>query len=105
GHPPRRISDPKTPSWVPKPADGVSPKNRVCDWRRRCLMGRVPRERRQKRQRVIKLNEETSQALSAQVEAFRRKFGREPSGDDPIFFDPDSDVPRPYPLDRVNLEL
>jgi hypothetical protein len=68
-------------------------------------MGRVASERRQKRQRVIKLNQETSQALSEQVEAFRRKFGREPSGDDPIFFDPDSDVPRPYPLDRVNLEL
>lgn len=34
-------------------------------------------------------------AMDAQREAFRDKFGRDPGPDDPIFFDPDADEPRP----------
>lgn len=33
--------------------------------------------------------------MEAQREAFRTKFGRDPDPDDPIFFDPDADEPRP----------
>jgi hypothetical protein len=33
--------------------------------------------------------------MDAQREAFRAKFGRDPGPDDPIFFDPDADEPRP----------
>jgi hypothetical protein len=35
--------------------------------------------------------------LKEQFEAFRKKFGREPKADDPIFFDPESDEPTPMP--------
>jgi hypothetical protein len=35
--------------------------------------------------------------LKEQFEAFRKKFGREPKADDPIFFDPESDQPTPMP--------
>lgn len=31
--------------------------------------------------------------IERQLEAFRAKFGREPGPDDPVFFDPDKDVP------------
>ena len=34
-------------------------------------------------------------ALRTQLAAFTAKFGRPPEGDDPIFFDPDADEPRP----------
>lgn len=34
-------------------------------------------------------------------EAFKEKFGREWQPGDPIFFDPDSDVPKPYPIDKM----
>jgi hypothetical protein len=35
-----------------------------------------------------------AEALEAQDEAFRNKFGREPGLEDPIFFDPDADQPQ-----------
>ena len=35
--------------------------------------------------------------LKEQFEAFRKKFGRDPKADDPIFFDPASDEPRLLP--------
>jgi hypothetical protein len=43
----------------------------------------------------VPLVPETKDVLEKQSAAFRKKFGREPSGDDPIFFDPDADEPRP----------
>ena len=42
------------------------------------------------------------QALEEQLWAFRAKFGRDPGPDDPLFFDPDADEPRP--LNRVAVE-
>jgi len=41
-------------------------------------------------------NKELHNALQTQFEAFKRKFGRNPGPGDPVFFDPDADVPRPY---------
>jgi hypothetical protein len=35
--------------------------------------------------------------LREQFDAFRKKFGRDPKADDPIFFDPESDEPSPMP--------
>jgi hypothetical protein len=35
--------------------------------------------------------------LKEQFEAFRKKFGRDPNADDPIFFDPERDEPSPMP--------
>ncbi|MFI2747265.1 hypothetical protein ACH5BA_13310 [Kitasatospora sp. NPDC018623] len=34
-------------------------------------------------------------AVQRQLARFREKFGREPGPDDPLFFDPDADEPRP----------
>jgi len=45
------------------------------------------------------------QAPKWQQEAFKEKFGREWQEGDPLFFDPDSDVPKPYPEDRMRREL
>ena len=33
--------------------------------------------------------------MKRQLEAFRKKFGREPGPNDPVFFDPDADEPTP----------
>jgi hypothetical protein len=36
--------------------------------------------------------------MAAQLRAFEEKFGRPPGPDDPVFFDPDADEPRPVSL-------
>jgi len=51
-----------------------------------------------KRVRTLHLSAETRRLLERQLEAFRAKFGREPGPDDPIFFDPAADHPRPLEL-------
>ena len=47
------------------------------------------------RSRRIPLSPEARQAIERQLEAFRRKFGRDPNDNDPILFDPDADDPVP----------
>jgi hypothetical protein len=42
----------------------------------------------------IPLTPRAMQILKRKREAFKEKFGREPGPDDPIFFDPNADVPR-----------
>jgi hypothetical protein len=39
--------------------------------------------------------------LAKQLYAFRKKFGRDPKPDEPIFFDPDADQPCPYPEHKL----
>ena len=41
------------------------------------------------------LRAEAPETIACQLEAFRKKFGRDPCPDDPIFFDPDADEPVP----------
>jgi len=53
---------------------------------------------------VLPLLEEARDALLRQKETFKAKFGREPGPNDPIFFDPNQDVPAPYPDDRMRRE-
>lgn len=48
----------------------------------------------------IPLDDESRKIIEHQLEAFRKKFGREPGPEDPIFFDPDADIPKPYDLER-----
>ena len=36
------------------------------------------------------------EVLEDRMRAFREKFGRDPGPDDPVFFDPNKDVPTPY---------
>ncbi len=43
----------------------------------------------------IPLSPEALEAIERQLEAFRRKFGRDPNDNDPILFDPDADEPVP----------
>jgi hypothetical protein len=43
--------------------------------------------------RHIPLSPEALEAIERQLEAFRRKFGRDPNDNDPILFDPDADDP------------
>jgi integrase len=45
--------------------------------------------------RHIPLSPEALEAIERQLEAFRRKFGRDPNDNDPILFDPDADDPVP----------
>ncbi len=35
------------------------------------------------------------EVMKRQLEAFRKKFGRDPGPDEPVFFDPDEDEPTP----------
>ncbi len=48
------------------------------------------------------LHAERPETIACQLEAFRRKFGRDPCPDDPIFFDPDAN--EPVPLDPQQYE-
>jgi hypothetical protein len=45
------------------------------------------------------------EAMERQAELFREKFGRDPGPEDPIFFDPDADEPRPFDLDIATREM
>ena len=50
------------------------------------------------------LEEEAARAMRKQLKAFRKKFGRDPGPNDPVFFDPNSDVPKqmdPEEFDKV----
>jgi hypothetical protein len=41
------------------------------------------------------LHADAPETIASQLEAFRKKFGRDPCPDDPIFFDPDANDPVP----------
>ena len=41
------------------------------------------------------LEQEAARAMRKQLKAFRKKFGRDPGPEDPVFFDPKKDVPTP----------
>jgi hypothetical protein len=43
----------------------------------------------------IPVDEDLAALIREQREAFRRKFGRHPGPDEPLFFDPDEDLPQP----------
>lgn len=52
--------------------------------------------------RTIEMSPEMEAAVVEQLARFREKFGREAGPDDPLFFDPDFDVPTP--LTAVKIE-
>lgn len=52
-------------------------------------MTRAPQTRR------IPIPEDLCRALEGQRERLRKKFGRDPGPEDPVFFDPDAPAPRP----------
>ena len=49
----------------------------------------------------INLTKKSSNLLKAQLKAFKKKFGREPGPDDPVFFDPDYDSPTPISEEKL----
>jgi hypothetical protein len=50
----------------------------------------------------IEASHDLSEALKALDEPFQSKFGREPGPGDPLFFEPDADVPQPPTTVRQN---
>ena len=52
-----------------------------------------------------KMDKELSEAMEQQMKSFKEKFGREMGPDDPIFFDPDCDVPTPITAAKLKKEL
>lgn len=52
--------------------------------------------------RTIQLDAETMQQIQEQLVRFEEKFGRPPGPDDPIFFDPDRDIP--VPISELKVE-
>lgn len=50
-------------------------------------------------------HEQLREMMEGQAQRFRNKFGRDPSPEDPIFFDSDADEPRPLDLDTVTREM
>ena len=54
---------------------------------------------------VVPMTPRVHDALLEQRKAFIDKFGREPGPNDPVFFDPDKDVPTPIDADRLGADL
>lgn len=62
----------------------------------------MPKSRRRKKNavptsRFAKVPPRVQQLLAKQIEKFRKKFGRDPGPDDPLFFDPREAEPMPLP--------
>jgi hypothetical protein len=53
------------------------------------------------KKKEIKMNPELAEAMKGQLEEFKRKFGREPGPNDPVFFDPDADTPQPLQIAKL----
>jgi len=51
------------------------------------------------------LNAATVAVMHAQLAAFREKFGRDRQPDEPVFFDPASDVPTRIPPSMIRRQL
>ncbi len=59
------------------------------------------KKKRKKGKRAGQLSPEVVKTLEKQKETFRRKFGREPGPEDPLFFDPNADTPQPLDMDEM----
>jgi hypothetical protein len=57
------------------------------------------------RRREVRLDDEVVEALEAQRQAFKQKFGREPGPEDPVFFDPDAIEPKPLPTAKADQQV
>ena len=55
---------------------------------------RPSRRTRNSRERTVNMTPETYDMLMEQVELFKKKFGREPHPDEPLFFDSNADTVR-----------
>ncbi len=55
-------------------------------------------------ERKVRMSAEVNAELQKQLEAFRRKFGRDPGPNDPVFFDPEADTPKPISAEVLHRE-
>ena len=53
------------------------------------------------KKKKIKMDPELTQAMQNQLESFKKKFGRDPGPNDPVFFYPDADTPQPIPIEKL----
>jgi hypothetical protein len=53
----------------------------------------------------IDLSPRAEAEMEAQLRRFREKFGRDPLPSEPIFFDPDFDVPTPYDPEKFHQRM
>ena len=53
--------------------------------------------------RRVRLPPDANEMMKAQLEAFRKKFGRDPGPGDPVLFDPDAPGPDPVPHDESKM--
>jgi hypothetical protein len=54
---------------------------------------------------AVPMTDRIRDAMLEQRKAFIDKLGREPGPGDPVFFDPDKDVPTPISPERMNADL
>ena len=55
--------------------------------------------------RTLSVPSDLEEAFEEQLNRFIEKFGREPRPEDPVFFDPDADTPKPLSKEKFNEEL
>jgi hypothetical protein len=68
----------------------------------------VPKSRGRKKKLprgVVPMTPRVHEALLEQRKAFIEKFGREPDPNDPVFFDPDKDIPTQMDPARLDADL
>ena len=66
-------------------------------------MGKASRRKRERR--TVPIDSEVEAALRQQLELFRKKFGRDPGPENPVFFDPDAASPQLLDPDRIGAEI
>jgi integrase len=64
-------------------------------------MGGMGTRKIKRRYRTVPMSPEMLAQFEEQKRMFREKFGRDAGPNDPLFFDPDADEPKPLDLDRV----
>jgi hypothetical protein len=58
-----------------------------------------------KRRRSVDPEAATKRILRKQLKAFRKKFGRDPLPGEPVFFDPDKDLPTEMSEEQVREDM
>lgn len=66
-------------------------------------MGKASRRKGTKK--TVPMTPEVRGAISTQLKAFKKKFGRDPGPTDPVFFDPDADTPQPMNPDKYQADM
>lgn len=82
-------------NWVKRPITGYAANRHTWDIVRRLFNGNIR----------VTLGSQGAEALQGQLAAFRKKFGRDPGPEDPVFFDPREDEPTPLSRETYDREL